>query len=97
VTTDVAASTARQFALPEDYDGSPRWFYCVVGQQCRSGMVFAINAPEAPSERSFEAFEAIARGAAAPSSESTAAPEASATASGGPSAYFFMFQHVKPC
>ncbi|KAH6892834.1 Cupredoxin, partial [Coprinopsis sp. MPI-PUGE-AT-0042] len=87
VTTDVAASTVHQFSLPADYDGAPRWFYCGVGQHCQNGMVFAINAPAAPNERSFEAFEALARGGTpaspAPSGSTTAAPDASATTEAG--------------
>ncbi|KAH6892807.1 Cupredoxin [Coprinopsis sp. MPI-PUGE-AT-0042] len=56
-----AGSTEMEtFTLPGDYDGSPLWFYCGQGNHCGQGMVFAINAPASPSERSFEAFQALA-------------------------------------
>jgi hypothetical protein len=37
------------------------WAYCAQGAHCTAGMVFAINAPDS-GERTFSAFEALAKG-----------------------------------
>ncbi|TFK22263.1 hypothetical protein FA15DRAFT_695849 [Coprinopsis marcescibilis] len=47
------------FKVPEN-GGKPLWFYCGQTGHCGDGMVFAINAPGAPSEFSFEAHQALA-------------------------------------
>ncbi|KAH6894877.1 hypothetical protein BKA70DRAFT_1439360 [Coprinopsis sp. MPI-PUGE-AT-0042] len=84
VTTEAEGEEVRPFTIPTDYDGTaPIWFYCGVGQHCQNGMVFAVNAPAAPSNRSFEAFQAAARGEAPPSASASGSP--SGSASGSPS------------
>ncbi|EAU88599.2 hypothetical protein CC1G_04305 [Coprinopsis cinerea okayama7 len=49
-------------------DTRPIWAYCAQGQHCANGMVFAANAVE-DGPRNFEAFKALATGAAPPSQE----------------------------
>jgi plastocyanin len=64
-------------------DTSPVWAYCRQANHCGAGMVFAINAVEG-GNRSFAAFQALAKqingtGSGTPAS-SSAAPSATATA-----------------
>ncbi|KAH6892842.1 hypothetical protein BKA70DRAFT_1571605 [Coprinopsis sp. MPI-PUGE-AT-0042] len=60
-TVQVAAngSETRRFELPQDYDGSPLYFY--TEERCGNGATFSINAPEEPDDRSYEAYAHIAR------------------------------------
>ena len=42
-------------------DGEPIWVYCRQDKHCGQGMVFAVNPPAEPSEKSFNAFVALAK------------------------------------
>ncbi|TFK35130.1 hypothetical protein BDQ12DRAFT_586018, partial [Crucibulum laeve] len=69
----------RQFQVPEGT--APLWFYCKQVNHCGMGMVFAINAPDDPSPKSFQAFQklAIMRNGTAASSSSAAASSTAIT------------------
>ncbi|KIM26083.1 hypothetical protein M408DRAFT_73298 [Serendipita vermifera MAFF 305830] len=82
-----AADGSASFSIKVN-DTKPIWAYCRQGNHCGSGMVFSINADES-SERSFAAFQALARtingtAAGAPSATPTGnAAFASASLFGG--------------
>ena len=58
VPVSAGNTETKEFTLPENYDGSPLWFYCGQVNHCGSGMAFAINPPTS-GERTFEAFQAL--------------------------------------
>ncbi|EAU81583.2 hypothetical protein CC1G_02599 [Coprinopsis cinerea okayama7 len=74
VAPEAIGTETRQFHVPDNH-GEPIWFYCGQGNHCGQGMVFAVNPPAAPSERSFEAFQALAierNGTGTPPTETSA-------------------------
>jgi len=58
-------------------DTNPMWAYCMQANHCEQGMVFAINANDS-SSKSFNAFQAIAKG----SNATTGAPPATTSTAG---------------
>ncbi|KDR65875.1 hypothetical protein GALMADRAFT_162362 [Galerina marginata CBS 339.88] len=59
---------------------APLWFHCEQTGHCGKGMVFAINPPEPPSPKSFDAFKALATGGQSSTSDVTATSTASDSA-----------------
>ncbi|KAG8928651.1 hypothetical protein FRC02_006633 [Tulasnella sp. 418] len=64
-----------QFWIPVT-DTKPIWAYCQQGNHCQQGMVFAVNAPAPPSEKSFDAWKAkiVAPAVGDPYGSASAAP-----------------------
>lgn len=58
-----------QFRLPIS-DDKPIWAFCQQANHCQQGMVFAINAPPAPAQNSFENWKAKATGQTTANSDS---------------------------
>jgi len=66
-----------QFWIPVT-DTKPIWAYCQQGNHCQQGMVFAVNAPASPSEKSFDNWKSKAVGKAAGDPYASVAPTSSA-------------------
>lgn len=80
---DAGATTFPEWTIRIDNATAPLWFFCNRAPHCTTGMVFAIN-PTA--ERTFDTFQAIAKGeTTAPAIPSaTGTPTDSASAGGDP-------------